>query len=157
MPTISGLGTVGGTPWAPNPDSTVYFTENWYGAAGVNLSVPIFNGFKFHAQAEEADLRARASNEHTRQLADRITRDVRTAWLTTNTALQRMSVTRQLLTQANTALDLAQTRYNLGLSSIVELSQAQLQQTEAQIADSNARFEYEADLATLRFQTGTQP
>ena len=102
-------------------------------------------------------MRAKASSEQSRQLADRIVRDVRTAWLAANTAQQRMSVTTELLKQANTALELAQTRYQLGLSSIVELSQAQLQQTQAQIADVNARFEYEADLATLRFQSGSQP
>jgi len=82
---------------------------------------------------------------------------VRTAWLTMNTAEQRMTVTAALLNQANTGLDLAGTRYRLGLSSIVELSQAQLQQTQAQIAQANARFDYEADLAALRFQSGSQP
>jgi outer membrane protein len=153
LPTISALAVVGSTPVG----SSTYFPQDWYGAAGVNVSIPIFNGFKFHAEAAEADLRAKASNEQSRQLADRIVRDARTAWLAANTAQQRMSVTAELLKQANTALELAQTRYQLGLSSIVELSQAQLQQTQAQIADANARFEYEADLATLRFQSGSQP
>jgi outer membrane protein len=153
LPTISGLGIVGVTPVG----SSTYFTQNWYGAAGVNVSVPIFNGFKFHAEAAEAGLHAQASDEQSRVLADRIVRDVRRAWLTANTAQQRMGVTAELVKEANTALDLADTRYRLGLSSIVELSQAQLQQTQAQIADANARFEYEADLSALRFQSGSQP
>jgi outer membrane protein len=153
LPTISALGVVGATPYG----SSTYFDQSWYGAAGVNVNIPIFNGFKFHSEAAEADLRAKASNEQTRQLSDRIVRDVRTAWLATSTAQQRMTVTAALVQQSNTAFEFAQTRYNLGLSSIVELSQAQLQQTQAQIADANARFEYEADLATLRFQSGSQP
>jgi outer membrane protein len=157
LPTVSGLGIVGATPWGPNTDSTVYFQQNWYGAAGVNIGIPIFNGFKFHAEASEADLRAKASDEQSRGLIDRIVRDVRTAWLTMNTAQQRMGVTAELVKEANTALDLADTRYRLGLSSIVELSQAQLQQTQAQIDDANARFEYESDLAALRYQSGSQP
>jgi outer membrane protein len=157
LPTISGLGVVGGTPWAPNTAGNTFFLENWYGAAGVNVQIPIFNGFKYHAEAAEADLRAKASDAQSRVVLDRIVRDVRTAWLTMNTAQQRMSVTAELLKEANTALDLADTRYRLGLSSIVELSQAQLQQTQAQIADANARFDYEADLAALRFQSGSQP
>jgi outer membrane protein len=134
-----------------------YFSPDWYGAAGVNIGIPIFEGFKFHAQAAEADLRAKASDEQSRVLINRIVRDVRTAWLRANTAQQKMSVTAELLQEANTALDLADTRYRLGLSSIVELSQAQLQQTQAQIAEANARFDYEADLAALRFQSGSQP
>lgn len=153
LPTISARGTAGITPVG----SSTYFSPDWYGAAGVNVSVPIFNGFKFSAEAAEADLRAKASEQRSRQLLDRIVRDVKTAWLAANTAQQRMSVTAELLKEANTALDLAQTRYQLGLSSIVELSQAQLQQTQAQIDEANARFEYEADLAALRFQSGSQP
>jgi outer membrane protein len=153
LPTISGLGVAGLSPIG----SSTYFSQKWYGAAGVNVSVPIFNGFKFHAEAAEAGLHAQASDEQSRVLMDRIARDVRTAWLTANSAQQMMSVTAELVKEANTALDLANTRYRLGLSSIVELSQAQLQQTQAQIADANARFEYEADLAALRFQSGSQP
>jgi outer membrane protein len=157
LPTISGLGLVGVTPWDPNANGTTYFLEPWYGAAGVNVQIPIFNGFKFHSEAKEADLRASASDEQSRGLTDRIVRDVRTAWLTMTAAKQRMAVTAQLLAEANTALDLADTRYRLGLSSIVELSQAQLQQTQAQIDEANARFDYESDLAALRFQSGSQP
>jgi outer membrane protein len=153
LPTVTGLGIVGATPVG----STDYFAQNWYGAAGVNVEIPIFDGFKFHSEAQEASLRAKASDQQSRLLMNRIARDVRTAWLTMNTAQQRMTVTAALLKEANTALDLAQTRYNLGLSSIVELSQAQLQQTQAQIEQANARFDYEADLAALRFQSGTQP
>lgn len=153
LPAISGLGVVGATPVG----SSQYFAQNWYGAAGVNIAVPIFDGLKLHAQATEADLLAQASDQRSRILVDRIVRDVRTAWLSANTARQRMDVTRELLNEANTALDLADTRYRLGLSSIVELSQAQLQKTQAQIGDVNARFEYEADLAALRFQSGSQP
>jgi outer membrane protein len=157
FPTISGLGVIGYTPWAPNTSTNTYFLYDWYGAAGVNVQIPIFNGFKYHSEGTEADLRAKASDEQSRVLIDRIVRDVRTAWLTMQTAQQRMSVTAELLKEANTALDLADTRYRLGLSSIVELSQAQLQQTQAQIDEANARFEYESDLAALRFQSGSQP
>jgi outer membrane protein len=153
LPTVSAQGIAGITPVG----SSTYFTPDWYGAAGINVSIPIFNGLKFSAEAAEADLRAKASDQRSRQLVDRIVHDVKTAWLAANTAQQRMSVTAELLKEASTALDLAQTRYQLGLSSIVELSQAQLQQTQAQIDEANARFEYEADLASLRFQSGSQP
>jgi outer membrane protein len=60
----------------------------------------------------------------------------------------------QLLDQSNLALDLAQTRYKLGLSGIVELSEAQLAQTPAEIGYANARYAYQSALAVLRFQTG---
>ena len=86
-----------------------------------------------------------------------IVRDVETAWLDANNAFTRLGVTAQLLNQANESLGLAQTRYKLGLSSIVELSQAQLQQTEAEITNTNAQYQYRLTLAALNFQTGVQP
>jgi hypothetical protein len=43
---------------------------------------------------------------------------------------------------ANLALSLAQSRYKLRLGSIVELSQAQLQQTQAQISYAQEQYSY---------------
>ena len=128
--------------------------SSWYGAAGVNMSIPVFNGFLFSARAREADYRASALQQQVRDLRDRIARDVRVTWLEANTAYERVGVTEQLLKQANLALDLAQTRYKLGLASIVELSQAQLQQTDAQIGNTNARYEYLSTLSALNFSLG---
>jgi outer membrane protein len=153
LPTVSALGVVGGTPLG----SSQYFTSNWYGAVGGNVSIPIFNGFRFTAQASQAALQAKAATEETHALRELVVRDVQTAWLNANTALQRVTVTTELLKQANTALDLAKTRYDLGLSSIVELSQAELQQTEAAIGNANARSQYSFAIATINFQTGVQP
>ncbi len=153
LPTISALGVVGGTP----AGSSQYFSSNWYGAVGGNISIPIFNGFRLNAQGAEAALEAKAASEQTRALRDQVARDVRTAWLNANTALQRVSVSTELLKQANIALDLAKTRYDLGLSSIVELSQAELQQTEAAIGNANARSQYNFAIAAVHFQTGVQP
>ncbi len=148
LPSIHAVGAVGGTPVRDDR-----ILSNWYGAVGVNLELPIFNGFLYSARAREADLRSQATKERLRDLQDRVSRDVRTSWLNAGSAYDRMAVTKQLLEQANLALSLAQTRYNLGLGSIVELSQAQLQQTQAVIADTQASYDYRLALATLRFQT----
>ena len=134
-----------------------YYVSNWWGAVGVNLNIPIFNGFLYSSEAKEAAYRSRADEERTRDLRDQIVRDVRTAWLQANTAYQRIGVTAQLLKQANLSLQLALTRYQLGLSSIVELSQAQLQQTSAAIDNTNAQYQYRLSLAALNYQIGTRP
>jgi outer membrane protein len=102
----------------------------------------------------EAAARARAENQYLRGLQDRIIRDVQVAWLNANSAFQRLSVTDKLLAEATDALDLAQSRYKLGLSSIVELSQAQLNQTQAQIEQASAKYDYEAQTSALNFQLG---
>lgn len=152
-PSITAAGTAGSVPIRP----AEYYVENWWGAIGVNMNIPIFNGFLYSAQTKEATLRAQAASEQSRDLRDRIVRDVRTAWLATNTAYQRVAVTQELLKQANLALSLAQTRYKLGLSSIVELSQAQFQQTDAAVGNTNAQYQYRLSLSVLNYQTGTTP
>ena len=160
FPTISALGIAGGTPVRPDcyggcfPN---YFVSPWYGAIGVNMSIPIFNGFLFSAQASEANYRAKAAAENARDLRDRVVRDVRTAWLAANTAFQRVGVAAELAKEADLGLSLAQGRYQLGLGSIVELSQAQLQQTDAAIGYVNSQYQYRLSLSTLNFEIGVQP
>ena len=105
----------------------------------------------------EATFRAQAEQQRLRGLQDAVVRDVRTAWLNANAGFQRLSVTEQLLSQATMAMNLAQSRYNLGLSSIVELSQAQLNLTQAQIAEASAKFDYETQSSMLSYQTGNIP
>ena len=161
FPTISALGMAGATPVRPdcvggtcNPD---YFISSWYGAVGVNVEVPIFNGFLFTASASEAKFRANAARESTRNLHDNVVRDVRTAWLSATNAFQKVGVSDELAKEANLSLSLAQGRYQMGLSSIVELSQAQLQQTEAAIGYVGAQYQYRLALSTLNFEIGAQP
>ncbi|MFZ0318440.1 MAG: TolC family protein [Candidatus Sulfotelmatobacter sp.] len=160
LPTISALGIAGATPVRPDciggcfPN---YFVSSWYGAIGVNMSIPIFNGFLFTSETSEANYRAKAAAENTRDLRDQVVRDVRTAWLSANTAFQRVSVAEQLAKEADLSLNLAQGRYQLGLGSIVELSQAQLQQTDAAIGYVNAQYQYRLSLSTLNFEIGVQP
>jgi outer membrane protein len=147
LPDIRALGVVGDTP-IRNP-----IVSSWYGAVGVNVGIPVFNGFLYSARSREAALRAQAAQEKLRDLRNRIARDVRTSWLNAKTAYDRLAVTQQLVEQANLALNLAQSRYNLGLGSIVELSQAQLQQTQAQISNVEAGYDYRLTLAVLQYQT----
>ncbi len=153
MPTLDSMAVVGGTPIRDDQ----YFTTNWFGAIGVDLEVPIFSGFRYTAQAHEAEDRAQAAQENLRDLRDQVVRDVRDAWLQSNTSYQKIAVTKKLLKASNMGLELAQERYKLGLSSIVELSQSQLEQTQASIENVNARYEYELALAALNYQLGNLP
>ena len=49
-------------------------------------------------------------------------------------------MTQQLREEANLALELAQARYKLGLGTIVEFSQAELQRTDAESKDTDAHY-----------------
>jgi outer membrane protein len=149
FPTVSAIGAAGLAPFRQaglNPN---------YSAIGINVSVPLTNGNLFAARHTEASLRASAEGEHLRDLENRVTRDVRLALLDAQSAFQRLDLTNQLLDQASQAQELAEARYNLGLSSIVELTQAQLNKTRAEIEQASARYDYQARVAALRYQTGS--
>jgi outer membrane protein len=150
LPTISALAIGGITPVSPDG----IFVPHWYAAAGVNLSVPLFTGFRINAQTEEARLRQRAIEKQAQALSDTIARDVRVSVLNAQTAFKRIGVADQFREQTARALGLAQTRYKLGLSSIVELSQAQLQSTQATVSAVNARYDYLLALRALDYARG---
>ncbi len=151
-PTIGALGATGLTPLHDEK------LENRYSAVGVNVSIPIFNGKLFTARHEEAVLRAKSLDENIRSAEDQVMRDVRVAWLAASTSFERLDVTRQLLDQATQSLELAQGRYDLGLSSIVELNLAQLSKTAAEIGVASAKYDYQMLRAFLDYQAGnTRP
>jgi outer membrane protein len=128
--------------------------QSQYGAVGANISIPILNGGLFKARRTAAELRERSAQENVKDLQNRVVRDVQVAYLNAMNGYERLGLTNQLLDQAKLALDLAQSRYDLGLSSIVELSQAQLNLTSAQIAQTSARYDYQTQWSTLQYQIG---
>jgi len=147
-PTVSASGVAG---LAPVRDPHI---DNWYGAAGININIPVFNGFLFNARAKTADLETQAKQQRLQDLQNNIARDVRNAWLDTQKAYERLSLTQQLREQADLALELAQARYRLGLGSIVEFSQANLQKTEADLEDTDAHYQYLVTQIVLAYQMG---
>jgi len=145
------LGVMGTAGFVPTGYETI---PSRYGAIGMNVSIPLFNGGLFKARQAEAELKAKAAGENVNDLQNRVIRDVRVAWLSATTAYDRMGLTRQLLEQSKIAFDLAQARYDLGLGNIVELTTAQLNVTSAQIADASALYEYQTQKIFVDYQTG---
>lgn len=125
-----------------------------YSAAGVNVSIPILNGGLFKARREEAESRAAAAGKDVQTLSLQVARDVQVAWLDANDAFQRLDVTARMVAEANEAERLAQARYDAALGSIVELSQAQLNEASAEIAAATAKYEYLDRRAALDYAMG---
>ena len=118
LPTIAAVGGLGN---APIHDEGI---PNSYIVGGVEVSLPLFEGGLYVARQREAELRAEADAELLRSEEDIVIRDVRIAWLNVNTALEQLRTTEQLLDHATQAYQLADARYKVGSSSIVEPSQA---------------------------------
>jgi outer membrane protein len=148
LPTISAVGMAGD---APIHDS--HLPDN-YAVGGIQLSLPLFAGGFYLARQHEAELKAQSDSELLRTAENNIVRDVHIAWLNVNNALEQLRTTEELVSNAAEAYDLAEARYKIGSSSIVELSQAQLSLTSAQIANTNSRYDVLIQQANLDYQTG---
>jgi outer membrane protein len=152
-PTVRLTAVGGALPYIDPGNANPNIPEG-YEAAAINVNIPVFNGHLFSARRQAAEYQLQATDQHVRDLQDRIARDVRVYWGRTKTSFQAIGATEELLKQANLALDLAQGRYNLGLASIVELTQAQLSQTQAQVENVNAKYDYQQAFAALQYTLG---
>jgi outer membrane protein len=151
-PTVSIEAVGGFIPFINTPPTSPIPAE--YEAVAANVSIPVFNGHLFSARREAAHQRAMESDQRLRSQQQTIARDVRVAYGGAITAFQRIDVTAQFLRQAALALDLARGRYSLGLSSIVELTQAELNLTEAEIENLSAKYDYQSQYAGLQYAIG---
>jgi outer membrane protein len=147
-PVIAAFGSAGVVP-IHDPQ----LPDN-YAAAGVSLSVPLFAGGLYSARQAEAELRARMAEESLRDKQNDVVRDVRIAWLNAQNAFERFRINSLLIDTASRSFDLAKARYDNGASSIVELNQAQLNKTSAEIGYANTKYEYLLRRSALNFQMG---
>jgi outer membrane protein len=147
-PTLNVLAAAGEVPYH---DHTLH---DDYAAAGFNLNIPIFNGGLYSARRAEADLEANARTRDVQQLQLEVGEQVRDAWYQADEAYRSLDVTARLVAQSKEALRLAQDRYDAGLGSIVELNEAQLNETSAEITAAGATYTYLARRAELDFAAG---
>jgi outer membrane protein len=150
-PTINILAAAGEIP---EHDHTLH--DN-YATAGVNVNVPLFTGGLLKARRAEAGLQAEAEDKDVEDLKVQIAREVREAWFEANDTFLRLDVTARLVAETRTALRLAQARYDNGLGSIVELNEAQLNETSAEIEAASAKYDYLGTRADLDYTTGSLP
>ena len=137
-----------------NPVYDVKGLDHNYYAAGVNVEIPLATGGKLDARARETSLLDQADLSKIIDLQNSLARDVRQVLLNIDTTRQRIDVTTEMIQNTDRALRLAQERYQLGTSSIVELTQAELNDTEAKLQATSARYDYQIARCLLDFTTG---
>ena len=148
FPKISAIGSIGRTTIG---NQNVFGN---YSAAGINVELPVFTGGLLSARYKEASLKAKAGQKAVQEIEDQISMEVRVAWLDSKFALKKIEDTKELMSTAGEELELATSRYKLGVTSIIELSQAELNKTQAELAFASARYEYQIDRVKLEFKTG---
>ena len=83
-----------------------------------------------------------------------VNEQVQNEWYQANEAYRSLDVSARLVAQSKEALRLAQARYQAGLGSIVELNEAQLSETSAEITAAGANYTYLTRRAELDYAAG---
>jgi outer membrane protein len=147
-PTLNVLGAAGQIPYH---DRTL---QGNYAAAGFNLNIPVFNGGLFAARRNEAALESSARSRDVEEVKLEVNEQVQDQWYQANEAFRSLDVSARLVAQSKEALRLAQARYEAGLGSIVELNEAQLSETSAEITAAGANYTYLTRRAELDYAAG---
>ena len=149
LPILSGVASVGYADRDFPPSGDVW-------AVGLNLTVPLFSGFSSVEQVHEATAALNSIEARQNNLKLQIIKEVEAAWFGGNDAAARMVSTRKEVEAADESKLLAEGRYQEGIGSIIEVTDAQSQTLDAQTANIQAMFDYYTALARLDRAVGKQ-
>jgi len=128
--------------------------QNRGGSVSLGVSFPIFDKGATSAAVQQA----RIQEDNARlALADQrqsVALDVRRAWLTLESTRQQLTVALAQQKAADLAVSTTQARYQVGTSTLLELTQARASQLQANVAVVNARNALAFQDALLPYYTG---
>jgi outer membrane protein TolC len=127
--------------------------NNYY--AGLVVTWPLFNGFLTDHEVAEAKLNQDAIRHEIEDLRQRIILQVQRSFLDWQASVDRIHQAEQALEASRVELDLAEKRYETGLGSIIELTDAQRQFTSAGAEHVQALAGFSIAKAALDRDTGT--
>ena len=126
--------------------------NNYY--AGLVVTWPLFNGFRTEQQVAEAREHERAAEYAIADLRQRVVEEVHTTFLNWQASIAVIKKAEQTLNASREELHLADERYKQGLSSVVELDDAQRRFTEDSAAYVTALYDYSAAKAAVGRASG---
>jgi len=141
LPTLSGNAsyTKSGETYPPEQSA-------W--SAGVTLTFPLFSGFLTHYQVKEAKENLYVLKANEEELRQGIILEVQQAYLNLNEAEERVAVAELMVKQAEENFEIARGRYEAGVGSPIE-------ETDALVALSNAKMNYISALSDYRIAEAT--
>lgn len=128
-------------------------TANPY-SIGIALRFPLFNGFRTQYDVRAAQAGVDIAREDARSLQERIDLEVWSSYYGLSTASQRVRTSRDFLSSAQQALDVAQGRYRSGVGNILDVLTAQAALETARAQEIQARTDWFIAVAQLAHDTG---
>ncbi len=120
----------------------------------LSVELPIFSAFKTYNGVKQAQLNLAQINTSNRSLLNDVFLEVQSAYINMQEAQQSIPIAQLNVTKARENLDLAQGRYNEGIGDVIELKDAEVAYTDAELSLLTARYDYASAVADLKQAMG---
>jgi outer membrane protein TolC len=137
IPTLYFNGSYGKQGYSNSNHLDIYDeNSSWYTSSyiGLNLSIPIFNGFSTKAKIQESKIQLRQSQNQLENIKLSIDNDVAVARNNFATAIATMDFQKQNMELAATVYDQTKKKYEVGTGSLTDINNSQ---TDLQTAQTN--------------------
>ena len=121
---------------------------------GVQINIPIFDGLATRASVRQAKSGLEQLQLAKRRTIDFVEFEVRTAYLNLTQAKSSIDVQKETVAQAEESMRIANLRYENGMLTSVELTDAQLALAQAEVNHLQARHDYVVEFARLERAVG---
>jgi outer membrane protein len=139
LPNITGTGSYGGSQLELNPNWSLILAFSWN----------IFDGGNLIAAYDEAKANLGAAGARVKVAELTLIQNLEQAEIAVEAAQQRIEAARVLIASSQENFRLAQGRFDVGVGTILEITDAQLALTQAQNTEAQALADYRIALAQL--------
>ncbi len=149
-PIITGFAGV--SPYIIQKDPALKINSDQYRLGynmGVNFEFPLFQGLSVRADIAEAQGGIRIANSQYNVLRQKIIQDVQDKYYNVKYAEEKYKATDKIIIQSEKNLKLAEGRFDTGVGSAIEITDANVSLTNSRIDRLSALYEYK--MALLRF------
>lgn len=154
LPTVSATGSYGYSGFE-NAAGTSSLSDNRDLSVGVAVSLPIFSGFATQSRISQAVVQQRNAQQQLRQSERQVTVDVRKALLDLEAAEKQVRVTASSVVSAGIDRKIAEEKYALGASTLLDLLIANANYTTALSNKVNAVIGYQLSKKGAEYALGT--
>ncbi len=121
----------------------------------LSVDVPIFSAFKTYNSVKQAQLNLERINNSNRSLLNDVFLEVQNAYIAMQEAAESIPLAELNVEKAKENLELSQGRYNEGIGDVIELKDAEVAYTDAELSLLTARYDYASAVADLKQAMGT--
>ena len=130
----------------------VPFQNSWN--VGLTLSIPLFQGFALDAGIDQAKANLKSVQGSDEALVQAVKLDVQQQFSSLEEAKERIEATQSLVLQAEETLKLAEGRYNQGVGSAVEITDARVSVYNARTSYIQSLYDYQVAYVRLKRAMG---